>query len=77
MHVATRQASMADHTPTQDQVEDTYHPKDAIGGAVKATAVTAAAGAFISTIQNTLARNPSGAMGAFTRFGGTTAVYGA
>ncbi|KAK4540899.1 hypothetical protein LTR36_008841 [Oleoguttula mirabilis] len=68
---------MADHTPTQDQVDEVYQPKDAIGGAVKATAVTAAAGAFISTIQNTLTRHNVGAMGAFTRFGGTTAVYAA
>src|ERR1700710_1489021 len=62
--------TMADHTPTQDQIEEGYHPKDAIGGAVKATAVTAAAGVFISTIQNTLTRHNVGAMGAFTRFGG-------
>ncbi|KAI7483017.1 TBCC-domain-containing protein [Hortaea werneckii] len=68
---------MADHTPNQDQVESIYQPKDAVGSAIKATSVTAAAGAFISTIQNTLTRQNVGAMGAFTRFGGTTATFAA
>ncbi|RMY27981.1 hypothetical protein D0866_09752 [Hortaea werneckii] len=66
---------MADHTPSQDHVESIYQPKDAVGSAIKATSVTAAAGAFISTIQNTLTRQNVGAMGAFTRFGGTTATF--
>ncbi|KAI7188578.1 hypothetical protein KC363_g5382 [Hortaea werneckii] len=68
---------MADHTPNQDQVESIYQPKDAVGSAIKATSVTAAAGAFISTIQNTLTRQNVGALGAFTRFGGTTATFAA
>lgn len=67
---------MADHTPTQDQIQELYQPKDAIGGAIKAIGVTGAAGAFVSTIQNTLTRQNVGAFGAFTRFGGTTAVFG-
>lgn len=67
---------MADHTPSQDHAESIYQPKDAVGSAIKATSVTAAAGAFISTIQNTLTRQNVGAMGAFTRFGGTTATFG-
>jgi len=67
---------MADHTPVQNQVEETYHAKDSIGAAVKAVGVTGAAGAFVSTIQNTLTKQNVGAMGAFTRFGGTTAVFG-
>jgi len=60
----------------QDQVEAVYRPKDAIGGAVKATAITATAGGFVSAIQNTLARQNYGAWGAVTKFGGTTAVFG-
>jgi len=60
----------------QDQIESVYQPKDAISSAVKATAITAGAGAFVSTIQNTLTRQNYGAFGAFTRFGGTTAVFG-
>lgn len=66
---------MADHTPTQDQIEEVYHPKDAIGASLKAAGLTGAAGAFMSSIQNTLTRRNYGAWGAFTRFGGTTAVF--
>nr|OQO21925.1 hypothetical protein B0A51_13025 [Rachicladosporium sp. CCFEE 5018] len=53
-----------------------YHPKDAIGSAVKATLVTGSAGLFISTIQNTLTKQNVGAFGVFTRTGGTFAVFG-
>jgi len=67
---------MADHQPSQDQVEDLYQPKDAIGTAVKAIGVTGAAGAFVSTIQNTLTRHNAGPWGAVTRFGSTTALFG-
>jgi len=67
---------MADSHPSQDQVEELYQPKDAISAAIKATGVTGAAGAFVSTIQNTLTRHNAGAWGAVTRFGGTTALFG-
>lgn len=63
---------MASH----DSVDGPYHPKDAIGGAIKATAVTGTAGLFIAAIQNTLARRPVGAWGVLTRFGGTVGVFG-
>jgi hypothetical protein len=55
----------------QEQSIAQYHPKDAVGGAVKATLVTGAAGAFVSTIQNTLTKQNVGAFGVFTRTGGT------
>ena len=52
-------------TPTAmaelDQRTDDYHPKDALGDAIKATLVTGGAGAFISTIQNTLTKQNVGA----------------
>ncbi|KAK0892360.1 hypothetical protein LTR91_019267 [Friedmanniomyces endolithicus] len=67
---------MADPQPSQDQVEELYQPKDAITAAIKATGVTGAARAFVSTIQNTLVRHNAGAWGAITRFGGTTALFG-
>lgn len=60
----------------EEHSEHAYHPQDAIGGAVKATLLTGGAGAFVSTVQNTLTRHNVGALGAFTRFGGTTAVFG-
>jgi hypothetical protein len=60
----------------QDQEEEQYQPQDAVGAAIKATAITGGAGAFISTIQNTLAKQNVGAFGVFTRTGGTIAVFG-
>jgi hypothetical protein len=67
-----------DHHPpaSADQIEDVYHPKDAIGAALKATAITTSFGLFVSAIQNTLTRQNVGAMGTFTRYGSTTAVFG-
>lgn len=59
-----------------DQRTDDYHPKDAVGNAIKATLVTGGAGAFISTIQNTLTKQNVGAWGVFTRSGGTIGVFG-
>nr|POF08258.1 nadh-ubiquinone oxidoreductase 21.3 kda subunit [Quercus suber] len=66
---------MADHGQEQQEVQ--YHPKDAIGGAVKATLVTGTAGLFVSTIQNTLTKQNVGAFGVFTRSGSTVAVFAA
>jgi len=61
---------------TLDQRTDDYVPKDALGHAVKAIAVTGGAGLFISTIQNTLTKQNSGAWGVFTRSGSTIGVFG-
>ncbi|KAK4611575.1 NADH-ubiquinone oxidoreductase [Fulvia fulva] len=61
----------------QDQVHGEYHPKDAIGAAIKATLVTGGAGTFISTIQNTLTKQNVGAFGIFTRSGTTIATFAA
>ncbi|KAF7845706.1 hypothetical protein BT93_L1079 [Corymbia citriodora subsp. variegata] len=68
---------MAAPPPQQDQIEDVYQPKDAIGATIKATLVTGAAGTFISAIQNTLTKQNVGAFGVFTRTGGTIAVFAA
>ena len=57
--------------------QDVYHPKDAIGIALKSTAIMGAAGAMVSGIQNTLTKQNVGPMGVFTRTGGTIAVFGA
>nr|POF25086.1 nadh-ubiquinone oxidoreductase 21.3 kda subunit [Quercus suber] len=67
--------AMADHAQEQQEVQ--YQPQDAIGGAVKATMVTGAAGLFVSTIQNTLTKQNVGAFGVFTRSGSTVAVFAA
>lgn len=63
---------MASH----DDQDENYHPKDAIAGAIRATMITAGAGAFVSTIQNTLTRQNRGALGFLTKTGGTIGVFG-
>lgn len=67
----TAQALTGDHT------EDSYHPKDAVGAAIKGTMVTATGGAFVSAVQNTLTKQNIGAWGVFTRTGGTIGTFGA
>lgn len=66
----------AEMAATLDQRTDDYHPKDALGDAIKATLVTGGAGLFISTIQNTLTKQNTGAWGVFTRSGSTIGVFG-
>jgi len=56
--------------------EHEYHSKDAIGTAIKATTITGAAGLFVSTIQNSLARQNVGTFGFLTRTGGTVGTFG-
>jgi hypothetical protein len=63
-------------TATHDQRTDDYAPKDTISNTIKATAVTSGAGLFISTIQNTLTKQNTGAWGVFTRTGSTIGVFG-
>lgn len=67
----TEQALQGDHT------HEDYHPKDAVGGAIRATMATGTAGAFVSAIQNTLTKQNIGAWGVFTKTGGTIATFGA
>ena len=54
----------------------TYHPKDAVSAAVRATMITASAGAIISGVQNALTKQNVGAFGILTKTGGTIAVFG-
>ncbi|OCK90933.1 mitochondrial import inner membrane translocase subunit Tim17 family protein [Cenococcum geophilum 1.58] len=55
----------------------TYHPKDAVSAAVRATMITASAGAIISGVQNALTKQNVGAFGILTKTGGTIAVFAA
>lgn len=59
-----------------DHHTDDYHPKDALGDAIKGVLVTGGAGAFVSTIQNTLTKSNVGAWGVFTRSGSTIGIFG-
>ena len=56
--------------------DDRYHPQDAVGAAINGTLITGTAGAFMSAVQNALARQNIGAMSVFTRTGGVIAVFG-
>lgn len=56
--------------------EHSYHPKDAVTAAIKATALTGGVGLFASTVQNTLVRRNVGPLAIFTRSGATIGVLG-
>ncbi|TID14435.1 Threonine-tRNA ligase [Venturia nashicola] len=62
---------------SESHQEHAFHPKDAIAYTMKATFQVGGAGALVAAIQNTLTRQNVGAMGFFTRFGGTTATFAA
>lgn len=56
---------------------DVYHPQDALGAGVTGTMVVGGAGFFLSALQNSLQKRNVGAMGVFTRTGGTIASFAA
>ena len=70
-------AAMAEAIPEDAAPEMPYQPKDALGAAITGTAITGTAGLFVSTIQNSLARQNVGIMGIFWRTGGTITTFGA
>jgi hypothetical protein len=60
---------MSGHSPT-------YEPKHSLGYATKVGAQAAGVGAFVSAVQNALARHGQGATGILTRTGGTIGFFG-
>lgn len=56
--------------------DHSYHPKDAISAAIKATAITGGVGLFASAVQNTLTKQNVGPFGVFVRTGGTIGFLG-
>jgi hypothetical protein len=56
--------------------DEPWRPQDAIANATRASLVGGASGLLLSAVQNTLAKQNVGAIGVFTRFGGTTALFG-
>ena len=69
--------SAPDAMAEEEASEAPYQPKDALGAAITGTGVTGTAGLFVSTIQNSLARQNVVIMGIFWRSGGTIATFGA
>lgn len=55
--------------------EAPYKAQDAIQAATKTTLITGSAGLLFAAVQNTLTRSNSGALGVFTRFGGTIGLF--
>ena len=53
-----------------------YVFKDAVGGALRTTAVMGGVGLFFSSVQNTLTKQNTTAWGVLTKFGGTTVTFG-
>ena len=68
---------MAEAIAEDAGAEMPYQPKDALGAAITGTAITGTAGLFVSTIQNSLARQNVGIMGIFWRTGATITTFGA
>jgi hypothetical protein len=52
-----------------------FHPKDAIGETAQVAFTTGTVGALIAGIQATLTKQNIGALGAFTKYGGTMAMF--
>ena len=48
-----------------------YQPQDALGRSARSAVVTGAAGLFIASVQNTVAKQQIGPFGVFTHFGTT------
>lgn len=67
------QPTMAHHAESEDR---SYHPKDAVSAAIKATALTGSVGLFASAVQNTLTKQNVGPLGVFVRSGSTIGVLG-
>jgi hypothetical protein len=61
--------------PSED-ARPAYEPVDAVAATAKTTAIMAGAGALLSSVQNSLARQNIGMMGVFTKTGGTIATFG-
>ena len=59
-----------------EQQESFYQPEDAIARGTTAGLVGGSAGFLFSAVQNTLAKQNVGTLGVFTKFGGTTAIFG-
>ena len=55
---------------------DVYEAQDAVGKSTRSAVITGGAGLLVAAVQNTLARENLGALGIFTRFGGTVALFG-
>jgi hypothetical protein len=56
--------------------DDVFHPRDAVGTALRAGVLGAGGGFFLSAVMNALSKKNVGAMGVFTRTGGAILTLG-
>jgi hypothetical protein len=66
-------ADLVSPKPTYETSDDppSYTAQDALGRSARSAMLTGAAGLFIASVQNTVAKEQIGAFGVFTRFGRT------
>lgn len=62
--------------PDPGSVEAVYQPQDALGSAIKNTIAVGTAGLFVAAVQSTITKDNVGALGVFSKFGSTTAMFG-
>lgn len=55
--------------------DDVYHPVDALKSGIQGAMITGAAGVFAAGIKNATRRTNHGALGIFTRSGGTIFTF--
>ncbi|KAK5940594.1 hypothetical protein PMZ80_007011 [Knufia obscura] len=65
--------------PEPADVDEQYHPQDAIGAGVKSAIAVGTAGLFFAAVQTSVAKQNIGAFGVFTKsgFGSSTALFAA
>lgn len=65
--------------PAADQTYDqpVFEERSAVNEGISTGVASAAAGLFMSALQNSLQRHSAGALGVFTRTGGTIALFSA
>jgi len=64
--------SLSPHT----EEEHAYHPKQSLSNAAIVGLQAGGVGVFVSAVQNALGQHGKGAMGIFTRTGGTIGFFG-
>lgn len=53
-----------------------YHPVDALAAGSKGALITGSGGLFAAAVQNTMRKGNAGALGVFTKSGGTIVTWG-
>ncbi len=62
--------------PEPADVEEAYQPQDAIGAGIRSSIAVGTAGLFFAAVQTSVAKQNIGGFGVFSRYGGSTALFG-